>query len=89
MTIEDKIEKVAEEAEDLVELAEDLGLISEAEKYAKLLGYNFQSSQWYEKSYALFDKNYTQKQKKTKENRKNIAQNLAILNLFKFLLGAL
>ena len=32
MTIEDKIEKVAEEAEDLVELAEDLGLISEAEE---------------------------------------------------------
>ena len=31
MTIEDKIEKVAEEAEDLVELAEDLGLISEAD----------------------------------------------------------
>ena len=39
MTIEDKIEKVAEEAEDLVELAEDLGLISEADetKYKAIL----------------------------------------------------
>jgi len=32
MTVEDKIEKAAEEAEDLLELAEDLGLISEAEE---------------------------------------------------------
>ena len=39
MTIEDKLEKVAEEAEDLVELAEDLGLISEADeaKYKAIL----------------------------------------------------
>jgi hypothetical protein len=39
MAIEDKIEKVAEEAEDLVELAEDLGLISEADeaKYKAIL----------------------------------------------------
>ena len=28
-------------------------VINEAEKYAKLLGYNFQSSQWYEKSYFI------------------------------------
>jgi len=39
MTIENKLEKVAEEAEDLVELAEDLGLISEADeaKYKAIL----------------------------------------------------
>ena len=54
-----------------------LGLANEAEKYAKLLGYNFQSSQWYEKSYALFDKNYAQKQKKTKElNQRKVSDSL-------------
>jgi hypothetical protein len=39
MTVEEKLEKVAEEAEDLVELAEDLGLISEADeaKYKAIL----------------------------------------------------
>ena len=51
----------------LVETYYVLGLVNEAEKYAKLLGYNFQSSEWYEKSYTLFDKNYAEKQKKTKK----------------------
>ena len=51
----------------LVETYYLLGLVSEAEKYAKLLGYNFQSSEWYEKSYTLFDKNYAETQKKTKK----------------------
>ena len=42
----------------LVEVHYILGLKNEAEKYAKLLGYNYQSSKWYEKSYVLFNKNY-------------------------------
>ena len=40
-----------------------LGLIDEAEKYAQLLGYNYQSSKWYENSYSLFNKNYEIKKK--------------------------
>ena len=39
------------------------GLTGEAKKYAKLLGYNYQSSEWYEKSYALFDKMYEKNKK--------------------------
>ena len=35
-----------------------IGLIEEAEKYANLLGYNYQSSQWYEQSYKIFNKEY-------------------------------
>ena len=27
-------------------------------KYANLLGYNYQSSQWYEQSYKIFNKEY-------------------------------
>ncbi len=47
----------------LVEVHYTLGLIDEAEKYAQLLGYNYQSSKWYENSYSLFNKNYKIKKK--------------------------
>ena len=47
----------------LVELHYKLGLISEAEKYAYLLGYNYQSSQWYEATYKILNEDY-KKQKR-------------------------
>ena len=52
----------------LVEVHYRIGLESEAKKYAKLLGYNYESSEWYEKSYILFNKNY---EKKLDENNKS------------------
>ena len=42
----------------LVELNYKLGLLDESKKYAALLGYNYQSSDWYEKSYKILNKNY-------------------------------
>ena len=42
----------------LVEIHYIIGLNEEAKKYAQLLGYNYQSSKWYEKSYSFFDKKY-------------------------------
>ena len=42
----------------LVEIYFILGLEEESKKYANLLGYNYQSSKWYENSYTIFDKNY-------------------------------
>ena len=45
----------------LVEIYYLIGLVDEAQKYAKLLGYNYQSSKWYEQSYIVFDKTYKQK----------------------------
>ena len=42
----------------LVETYYKIGLIDEASKYANLLGYNYQSSTWYEKSYKIFNKNF-------------------------------
>ena len=42
----------------LVEIYYNIGLISEAEKTAKILGYNYNSSKWYENSYALLNKDY-------------------------------
>ena len=65
----------------LVEVHYTLGLKEEAKKYAQLLGYNYQSSQWYENSYAIFNKKY-KKRKKTKlkkENKKTIFKKLKSL----------
>jgi len=56
----------------LVEIYYLIGLTNEAKKYAKLLGYNYQSSKWYEKSYAMFDKSYTENKKLlTSKNKKS------------------
>ena len=55
----------------LVELYYIIGLEEEAKKYAQLLGYNYQSSKWYEMSYSVFDKNYKQI-KKEEERDKSI-----------------
>jgi len=56
----------------LVEIYYILGLKDEAKKYASLLGYNFQSSQWYEKSYSIFDKMYAENIiKNNKREKKN------------------
>ena len=55
----------------LVEVYYTLGLTDEAKKYANLLGYNYQSSQWYEKSYSIFNKNYEKNKKLLKKIIKN------------------
>ena len=54
----------------LVETYYLLGLTNEAEKYAKLLGYNYQSSKWYENSYKIFNKSYQNQQNINKINNK-------------------
>tara|TARA_B110000238_G_scaffold39137_1_gene41424 strand:+ start:263 stop:1096 length:834 start_codon:yes stop_codon:yes gene_type:complete len=55
----------------LVEVHYRIGLEDEAEKYASLLGYNYLSSDWYKKSYKIFNKKYEiQKIKKEKEGIK-------------------
>ena len=54
----------------LVEIYYNLGLIGEAEKTAKILGYNYNSSKWYENSYALLNKDYQLEQKKLEKKLK-------------------
>jgi len=54
----------------LVEVYYILGLEDESKKYAKLLGYNYQSSEWYKRSYAMFDILYKQKEKNTEKKQK-------------------
>ena len=53
----------------LVELNYKLGLLNESKKYAVLLGYNYQSSEWYEMSYTILNQNY--EKRKIKQDLKN------------------
>ena len=54
----------------LVEIHYKIGLTQESKKYAKLLGYNYQSSEWYKESYKVFNKEYAIKKKIVKKERK-------------------
>ena len=69
----------------LVEVYYTIGLKDEAKKYATLLGYNYQSSQWYEKSYSVFDKMYEKNKKKMIDQNKK--KERSILKKFKSLLN--
>ena len=64
----------------LVEIHYMLGLKDEAKKYASMLGYNYKSSQWYEKSYKIFNKNYvTEAVEKQKKNKKTTLEKIKSL----------
>ena len=55
----------------LVEIHYKLGLKAESEKYAQLLGYNYQSSEWYSETYSLFNKQYEKELKIKKDQNRN------------------
>ncbi len=65
----------------LVELHYKIGLINESKQYAALLGYNYQSSKWYEESYGILNKDYVKISK-----RKNKKKEESLINKFKDLL---
>ena len=57
----------------LVEINYKIGLTDESKKYAKILGYNYRSSEWYKKSYKVFNKNYIEfEPDKVDKNKKGI-----------------
>ena len=62
----------------LVELHYKLGLIDEAKKYTVLLGYNYQSSDWYERSYKILNSNYVNPEINT-----DLDKQKSLLNKFK------
>ena len=71
-TVVEKYEKtiyVEEALHRLVELYYTIGLENESQKYASLLGYNYQSSKWYEKSYKIFNNKYKTKLELKKEKK--------------------
>ena len=56
-----------------VEINYKLGLEEESQKYANVLGYNYQSSDWYQKSYKIFNRDYSvQISKKIKKDKKGV-----------------
>ena len=63
----------------LVEVHYTIGLTEEAKKYAKVLGYNYQSSEWYEKSYMVFDKIYKKNKKKNMKKEKSLVKKIKSL----------
>tara|TARA_B100000965_G_scaffold90227_1_gene73373 strand:+ start:631 stop:1470 length:840 start_codon:yes stop_codon:yes gene_type:complete len=65
----------------LVELHFKLGLIDESKKYAVLLGYNYQSSKWYEATYKILNKDYVKISKNRNKGKKD-----SIIKKFKDLL---
>jgi len=67
----DETEYVEEAIHRLVEINYILGLEEEAKKYAVLLGYNYQSSEWYKESYRVFNKKYQNPILKIKKDEGN------------------
>ena len=65
----------------LVEVYYRLGLVEESKEAAVILGYNYQSSAWYERSYKVFNKKYKTKKAKKKKEMGLIRKK--IRNLFK------
>ena len=64
----DKTVFVEEALHRLVEINYRLGLEKEAKEAAAILGYNYQSGEWYERSYKVFNKKY--KPKKIKKEKR-------------------
>ena len=59
----------------LVEIHFHLGLQDEAERYASILGYNYNSSEWYQQSFKILNKDYelkTNLRKKVSQKMKKI-----------------
>tara|TARA_B100001564_G_scaffold351459_1_gene357357 strand:+ start:1739 stop:2578 length:840 start_codon:yes stop_codon:yes gene_type:complete len=57
----------------LVEINYKLGLEEESKKYASVLGYNYLSSDWYKKSYKVFNNKYDERIKKPiKKDKKGV-----------------
>ena len=57
----------------LVEIHYNIGLVDESKKYAKVLGYNYLSSDWYKKSYQILNQDYKVEIKRlTKKEKKGL-----------------
>ena len=67
----------------LVEIHYKIGLIDESKKYAALLGYNYQSSEWYRESYKVFNKDYQKIIKKRKKQKNKVSTLEKIKSLLK------
>ena len=74
----DKTIFIEEALHRLVEIHYFIGLEDEAKKYASILGYNYNSSQWLEQSYKVFNKKY-----KLTDTKKDIKKDSFIKKIIK------
>jgi outer membrane protein assembly factor BamD len=65
----------------LVEVYFILGLREESQKYASVLGYNYKSSQWYKKTYSVFNKNYKEVKIEKKKEKSILSKFKSLLEL--------
>lgn len=82
-TVIEKYEKtifVEEALHRLVELHYKIGLVEESQKYASILGYNYDSSLWYEKSYKIFNTQYKSQLEIKKEKKSVFKKFIKIFN---------
>ena len=56
----------------MVEIYFKLGMEEESLKYASLLGYNYNSGEWYEETYKIFNKKYKVSIPKTNKEKSKI-----------------
>ena len=75
----DKTIFIEEALHRLVEIHYHLGLENEAKKYAQILGYNYNSSEWFKQSYKILNKDYDFKTKKTVEKDNLLKKILKII----------
>ena len=73
----DKTIFVEEALHRLVEIHFHIGLEKEAESYAKILGYNYNSSKWFEQSYLILNKDYKiQKKERFKKDNDGLLKKI-------------
>tara|TARA_Y200000002_G_scaffold383092_1_gene403154 strand:+ start:4593 stop:5408 length:816 start_codon:yes stop_codon:yes gene_type:complete len=75
----DKTIFIEEALHRLVEIHYHLGLEDEAKKYAQILGYNYNSSEWFKQSYKILNKNYDFKSKKIVEKESLLKKIIKII----------
>ena len=72
----DKTVFIEEALHRLVEVNYYLGLDQEAKKYANILGYNYNSGQWFERSYKILNKDYKIVNKIDSKNDKSLLKKI-------------
>jgi len=79
----DKTIFIEEALHRLVEIHYYLGLQDEAKKYASILGYNYNSSEWFKQSYKVLNKDYKLNEKEIEPEKKRDNLFKKIINVIK------
>tara|TARA_B100001059_G_scaffold236719_1_gene289374 strand:- start:4260 stop:5099 length:840 start_codon:yes stop_codon:yes gene_type:complete len=81
----DKTIFIEEALHRLVEIHYYLGLVDEAKKYAKILGYNYNSGEWFKQSYKILNKDYVIKNNAILQSKKDEAEKSFLKRIIKMI----